>query len=91
MDPLYIGIFGSAIFIIAWAYELYEELFKHEIYTDRKFAYMNAVGITAMIIYSYITDLALFLYLNIILLVFVCVEIILSLHMQKKKSRKRSK
>lgn len=91
MDPLYIGVFGSALFMIAWAYELYEEVFKHEIYTDLKFAYLNFVGISAIIIYSHMVDSALFYYLNIILLIFVGFEIAITLHLKRKKSRKRSK
>ena len=90
MDPLYIGIFGSALFMAAWAYELYEELFRHKIYTDLKFAYLNIVGISAIIVYSYMVNSQLFFYLNIILFIFVALEICITFHLRK-KSRKRSK
>jgi len=90
MDPLYIGIFGSSFFIIAWAYELYEEIFKHHLYTDFKFACLNIIGISAMLVYAYLTSSMLFFYLNTTLLFFVGIEITISLYLIHKK-RKRSK
>ena len=90
MDPVYFGVFGGTLFIIAWVYELYEEIHKHKMYQDLKFAYMNLIGIIAMIIYAYTINSTLFFYLNIVLLFFVGFEIAYSKHLQR-KHRKKSK
>ena len=93
MDPIYIGIFGSTLFVIAWVYETWEEVYKHKMLVDLKFAFVDLAGVISIIVYSYLINSAVFFYLNIIILFFIVFEIAYSRHLQKnkKKSIRRSK
>lgn len=90
MDPLYIGIFGSALFIIAWLYETWEEVYKHKMQIDLKFAFVDFAGVVAIMIYSYLIDSAIFFYLNVIIAIFIVFEVGYSQFVLKKKKRPRS-
>lgn len=89
MEPIYFGIVGGTLFVIAWVYEMWEEIHLHKSLIDLKFAFMNLVGTSLILVFSYITNSSLFFYLNCSLLFFILVEIVYSLYIQNKRKKSR--
>jgi chromate transport protein ChrA len=94
MDLMTIGMIGATIIIFSWIYETFEELKERKSFVDLKFAALNLVGTIVLSYYSFVSNLPITFYLNIMLAVFVGFEIAFTIYLHrtgkfKKGMRKR--
>ena len=83
MLTLMVGIIGAAVLVIAWLFEAVEGVRRHKRLIDLRFAFIYLVGVSVLVLYSWLIQDAIFIWLNAILLVAVILEIWYSMHIKK--------
>ncbi len=87
IDPIYLGLAGAIILILAWLFETIECVRKHKSLIDLRFAFASLFATGLLSAYSWQIKNDVFLWLNIILLIFVVLEIAYTLSIKKVHKR----
>jgi len=83
IPPIIIGIIGSVLLLIAWAYETVDSVRRHKCLIDLRFAFMYIGGNLFLFGYSVLIGDMVFITLQAILICLVFSEIVYSIYIKK--------
>ena len=88
MIVLAVGVIGAVFLILAWVFEAREAVRRHKSLIDLRFAFIYLVGVSVLVLYSWLIQDMVFTWLNTIILIAVLLEIWYSVHVKKVHRKK---
>ncbi len=83
MTILIVGLIGASILVAAWAFETIESIRHHKSLVDLRFAFTYIIGVSILFTYSTLIGDLIFISLNALIITFVAIEILYSIHIKK--------
>ncbi|MBU5575157.1 MAG: hypothetical protein KQA40_01670 [Candidatus Aenigmarchaeota archaeon] len=79
------GIIGGILLIIAWFYEAKRDIKRHKVAMDLKYVIISMIATIFLLIYSILIKNLIFISINLIILILITFEILLTIFLIRRK------